>query len=126
MRRLKSLWSQFGDELDRYPTATMCFSISAVALVAAVIGGLFNYFLAELLAVLGIAILGLFYLALGIWHRVVDIPVSLAQAMPVRADDTLEWAPPASMAGAQTAVEPSPEAGWSIQPGDRGKLVSAS
>ena len=53
---------------ERKPVGVACFSASGAAFLAALIGAFLNHYLAEVMAVLGMAMVGLFYLALGIWN----------------------------------------------------------
>lgn len=48
------------------PVSTMCFGVAAAAFLAALAGAVFNSLLTEVMAVLGMTIVGLFYLGLGL------------------------------------------------------------
>lgn len=50
------------------PVATACFAASVAAFGASLAGWIINQVLTEVMAVLGMAMVGLFYLALGLWQ----------------------------------------------------------
>jgi hypothetical protein len=66
---MKDLLTRLDRALVRRPVPVMCFATSAAALAAAAVGSLFNYLLAEFMAVGGMLVVGLFYLGMGLLHR---------------------------------------------------------
>ena len=60
---------------NAYPIATVCFSVSACAFFACVVGLVVNHWLSGWMAVGGMAGIGLFYLALGLLSLGSRIPV---------------------------------------------------
>lgn len=64
----KSRSQRFRRFLARRPVASACLGASAAAFAAAGVAVVLNTLLAEHMAVLGMCIVGLFYLGLGLWQ----------------------------------------------------------
>lgn len=66
---MRALIQRLDRALTRRPVPIMCFAASAAALIAALLGSLINYVLAEVMAVGGMLVVGLVFLGLGWLHR---------------------------------------------------------